>query len=72
MDEKETAIRQDEEVRSNDVFAEDTVKVQNPKLAAILETHKPNPWGKGYLRLYAFSALLFLCSTMNGKLPSKL
>jgi hypothetical protein len=37
--------------------------------ADIMANHKPNPLGSGYLRLYLFSALIFLCSTMNGKYP---
>lgn len=34
--------------------------------AAIMATNKPNPWGQGYIRLYLLSAIIFLCSTMNG------
>lgn len=29
--------------------------------------HPPNPWGKGLRRLYFYCALIYLCSTMNGK-----
>lgn len=36
-------------------------------LADVLQEHKPNPWGPGYLRLYAICGLLYLCSTMNGE-----
>lgn len=50
---------------------DETVKVVevsgNPDLASILANAKPNPWGKGYLRMYLCCALIFLCSTMNGK-----
>lgn len=35
-------------------------------LDEIMEKHKPNPWGRGYMKLYLMSALIFLCSTMNG------
>ena len=34
--------------------------------AAILAKNKPDPLGKGYIRLYLLSAAVFLCSTMNG------
>jgi hypothetical protein len=27
----------------------------------------PNPWGKGVRRLYFYCALIYLCSTMNGR-----
>lgn len=50
---------------TNNVVSESTMKVQNPRLATILETDKPNPWGKGYLELYGVCLLMFLCSTMN-------
>ncbi|KAF2501185.1 sugar transporter [Lophium mytilinum] len=34
--------------------------------AEIIGDNKPNPRGPGYLKLYAFCSLIFLCSTMNG------
>ncbi|GES66430.1 lactose permease [Aspergillus terreus] len=34
--------------------------------AKILATNKPNPLGPGYIKLYLLSAVVFLCSTMNG------
>ncbi|KAJ5589173.1 hypothetical protein N7537_011851 [Penicillium hordei] len=34
--------------------------------ATIMATHKPNPRGPGYIKLYILSAVVFLCSTMNG------
>ncbi|OQE16600.1 hypothetical protein PENFLA_c027G10934 [Penicillium flavigenum] len=34
--------------------------------AAIMAAHKPNPRGPGYIKLYILSAVVFLCSTMNG------
>jgi hypothetical protein len=37
--------------------------------ATIMATHKPNPRGPGYIKLYILSAVVFLCSTMNGELP---
>ncbi|KFZ11429.1 hypothetical protein V502_07549 [Pseudogymnoascus sp. VKM F-4520 (FW-2644)] len=36
------------------------------RYAFIMKHHRPNPWGLGYLRLYLFCSLIFLCSTMNG------
>lgn len=37
--------------------------------ATIMATHKPNPRGPGYIKLYLLSAVVFLCSTMNGESP---
>jgi hypothetical protein len=34
---------------------------------AVMASNKPNPWGPGYKKLYCLAALIFLCSTMNGK-----
>ncbi|KAI1389076.1 general substrate transporter [Hypoxylon trugodes] len=34
--------------------------------AAIMATHKPNPRGPGYIKLYLLAGMVFLCSTMNG------
>lgn len=28
----------------------------------------PNPWGRGHIQLYLCCMLIYLCSTMNGKL----
>ena len=39
--------------------------------ATILAKNKPNPLGSGYLRLYLLSAAVFLCSTMNGTVPTR-
>lgn len=36
--------------------------------ANIMADHKPDPRGPGYIKLYILSGLIFLCSTMNGKL----
>lgn len=36
-------------------------------LAEVIERNRPDPWGSGYRKLYLMSALVFLCSTMNGK-----
>lgn len=36
--------------------------------AAIMATSKPDVRGKGYIKLYLLSMVVFLCSTMNGKL----
>lgn len=41
------------------------------RYAFIMKHHKPNPWGLGYLRLYLFCSLIFLCSTMNGEFNAR-
>ena len=38
----------------------------NVDMAEVMAKHAPNPWGKGYLKLYALVGLMFLNSTMNG------
>jgi hypothetical protein len=38
---------------------------------AFMVSNKPNPWGPGYKKLYCLAALIFLCSTMNGKLSEQ-
>ena len=38
----------------------------NPTFATIMAKHKPNPWGKGHLQLYALAMVCFLNSTMSG------
>ncbi|ORY04970.1 lactose permease [Clohesyomyces aquaticus] len=38
----------------------------NANFAAILAKHKPNPWGKGHLKLYLLCAVCFMNSTMSG------
>jgi hypothetical protein len=39
----------------------------NVDMAEIMAKHAPDPFGRGYLKLYAMVALIFLNSTMNGK-----
>lgn len=40
----------------------------NLDMAQIMDgPDKPNPFGPGYIKLYALVALLFMNSTMNGK-----
>jgi hypothetical protein len=51
----------------SEVLTEKTIHAHNATLAAALSEDKPNPWSKGYLRLYAICLLVYLCSTMNGK-----
>ncbi|EJT98561.1 sugar transporter [Dacryopinax primogenitus] len=36
------------------------------RLAAAYQYGRPDPFGKGYLRMYLFCSLVYLCSTMNG------
>jgi hypothetical protein len=39
----------------------------NPETyAAIMATHKPDPRGPGYIKLYLLAGVIFLCSTMSG------
>lgn len=49
------------------IIEEDEVEGVNPTFASIMAKHKPNPWGKGHLQLYALSAVCFLNSTMSGR-----
>lgn len=65
MAEKPETSYHDEDHKQGEVVSEDTVRVQNAQLAAIIATHKPNPLGRGYLKLYAVCVLIFLASTMN-------
>ena len=45
---------------------EKDIKAANADYAAAVTENKPNPWGKGYLTLYGYCLVLYLCSTMNG------
>jgi len=39
----------------------------NPETyTAIMATHKPDPRGPGYIKLYLLAGVIFLCSTMSG------
>lgn len=49
------------------IIEEDEVEGVNTTFATIMAKHKPNPWGKGHLALYALSTVCFLSSTMSGK-----
>jgi hypothetical protein len=49
------------------IMAEEVIESVNPTFATIMAKHKPNPWGKGHLALYALSTICFLNSTMSGK-----
>ena len=48
------------------IIEEGEVEGVNTAFATIMAKHKPNPWGKGYLQLYALAAFIFLNSTMSG------
>ena len=50
------------------IVEEEEVEAVNPSFATIMAKHKPNPWGKGHLQLYALAAICFLNSTMSGSL----
>lgn len=56
------------------IIEENEVEGVNTTFASIMAKHKPNPWGKGHLALYALSTVCFLSSTMSGKsfFPSSL
>ena len=45
---------------------ERTIKARNAEFAAAIGENKPNPWAKGYIQLYGFCFIIYLCSTMNG------
>lgn len=44
----------------------ETIEESMETYARIMAAHKPNPLGPGYIKLYMLSAVIFLCSTMNG------
>lgn len=48
----------------------ETMEESTETYARIMAAHKPNPLGPGYIKLYMLSAVIFLCSTMNGMLTS--
>lgn len=48
------------------IVEEKEVEAVNPSFATIMANHKPNPWGKGHLQLYALATICFLNSTMSG------
>lgn len=45
---------------------EKEIRARNAEYAAAISENKPNPWGKGYLMLYCYCFVMYLCSTMNG------
>lgn len=45
---------------------EKDIKARNADFAAAISENRPNPWGRGYLALYGYCLILYLCSTMNG------
>ena len=53
-------------VGDGDLVEEEEVESVNPSFATIMAKHKPNPWGKGHLQLYALATICFLNSTMSG------
>jgi MFS family permease len=55
----------DEDVK---VVSVDEYEGVNTTFAAVMAKHKPNPFGHGYLKLYGLCLILFLNSTMSGKL----
>lgn len=57
-------MTQEEDVKVLDVQEYEGV---NPTFAAVMANHKPNPFGPGYLKLYALCLVCFLNSTMMGR-----
>lgn len=45
---------------------EHDIKARNADFAAAVSENRPSAWGKGYLLLYGYCLILYLCSTMNG------
>jgi hypothetical protein len=48
------------------IVQQETLHAHNANLAQVLQEHKPNQWGAGYIKLYFTCLLIYLCSTMNG------
>lgn len=48
------------------IVEEKEVEGVNASFANIMANHRPNPWGKGHLQLYALATICFLNSTMSG------
>ncbi|KAF2735853.1 lactose permease [Polyplosphaeria fusca] len=48
------------------IVEENEVKGVNTEFATIMAMHKPNPWGKGHIKLYILACVCFLNSTMSG------
>ncbi|MCJ1258557.1 hypothetical protein MMC24_006390 [Lignoscripta atroalba] len=65
MDEKEYSYAHRESATAK-VIKEKQINVANADFAAAIGENRPNPWGPGYLKMYLFSALIFLTATMNG------
>ncbi|KAI1106523.1 general substrate transporter [Jackrogersella minutella] len=59
----DTMDKKDQHIALNDV---DGLEPSPETYAAIMATHKPNPRGPGYIKLYLLAGMIFLCSTMNG------
>ncbi|KXT02942.1 hypothetical protein AC578_10590 [Pseudocercospora eumusae] len=64
MSEKEQASEHVEGLESRS--PESVHKTQNVTLADVIQHSKPNPWSRGYLRLYFMCLLVYLCATMAG------
>ncbi|CAH0028233.1 unnamed protein product [Clonostachys rhizophaga] len=58
--------KEKEDVNSHQVEKTEDMENSMEIYARIMAEHKPNPRGPGYIKLYAVSGLIFLCSTMNG------
>jgi hypothetical protein len=67
LDDSNTHHEMSKEISGQEVVAERNFSVLNPQLAAVIQEHRLNLWGHGYLHLYLCCALVFLCCTMNGQ-----
>jgi hypothetical protein len=63
------ATMTDTQKKNADLKEVETVEDSMETYARIMATQKPNPMGPGYIKLYLLSAVVFLCSTMNGLFP---
>ena len=50
---------------------EKEINVVNADFAAALAENPPSPWGRGHLALYGCCIIVYLCSTMNGKVRQR-
>jgi len=50
---------------------EKEITAHNADYAAAIGENKPNPWARGYLHLYCYCFVIYLCSTMNGYVESE-
>lgn len=49
------------------VLHTEKIETLSPGLAKVMQENKPRPFSAGYIRMYLMCALIYLCSTMNGR-----